>query len=165
MDTVRLCVWADTTVGCRPIRVRVESIYCTSFPINTSSILSLLHGIKARLGLGFHPSRHLPPPTPTAACPTSSRRPRRLIPTPPGGSLAAAASSHLPSPSSTTSQGAAWARGGHDGSGAAASSPTSHGAGAATPAPARDRPRRPRSPVGARAPKARRERASLRGHG
>jgi hypothetical protein len=30
---------------------------------------------RARLGLGFHPSRHLPPLTPTAACPTSSRLP------------------------------------------------------------------------------------------
>jgi hypothetical protein len=126
-----------------------------------------------------------PPTTAThpsaAASPRTSRRPREAHPSLPGAaSLLPAAATPQPasssslcrppsprpalsSPSAATSQGAAWARGGHDGSSAAASA--SHGAGAATPAPARDRPRRLRSLVGARAPKARRERASLRGHG
>jgi hypothetical protein len=62
-------------------------IYCIPSIINI-----LLHPSTwyQRTRLGFHPSRHLPPPI---ACPTSSRRLGRLIPPSQGGSLAAAASS------------------------------------------------------------------------
>jgi hypothetical protein len=65
-------------LGCRPIRVRVECIYCTHSLCNIIHF-TILHGIKG-LGLGFR-SSHLPQ-QPLASYPIS-RRPAPTSP-PPG---------------------------------------------------------------------------------
>jgi hypothetical protein len=80
--SVRLCVSVcgpAPLLGCRPIRVRVESIYCTRSLCNTINPFTLLHGIT---GLGFPPNTHSQPP----ASSTSGRRLPTSVPLPPGGS-------------------------------------------------------------------------------
>jgi hypothetical protein len=81
---VRVCGPAPL-LGCRPIRVRVESIYIVSHLLSIQQF-TFLHGI--RLGLGFFP--HLPLQQPAAPSSRNSRRP------PPTSTAVAPGGSSLP---------------------------------------------------------------------
>jgi hypothetical protein len=88
-------------LGCRPIRVRVESIYIVSHLLSMQQF-TLLHGIKG-LGLGFPPTFHCsrrwllptPQPPPAIAAPGRPYLPSRGRPP--------SSTPHPPPPAATTS--------------------------------------------------------------